>query len=229
MKPKVSKTTPWSYSSIKQFEQCPRKYYHLRVAKDYVDTPNDSAIYGDEVHKAAELRVKDGTPVPDKYSIIREPVEKMLALPGEKYAELKLGVAKNGDRYEPCDFFARHGYYRGIVDLLVVNRHRGYLVDWKSGSSKYADARQLDLMAGAVFVNYPQIDTIRAGLAFVASGELVEKNYGRWELEKCLSVFDRELKRLDAAQENDVWNAKDGPLCGWCPVKSCPHWRERRK
>ena len=25
----------WSYSSLKTFEQCPKKFYHLKVVKDY--------------------------------------------------------------------------------------------------------------------------------------------------------------------------------------------------
>ena len=31
----------WSFSSLKTFDQCPKKYYHLRVAKDYKES--DSA------------------------------------------------------------------------------------------------------------------------------------------------------------------------------------------
>jgi len=42
-----------------------------------------------------------------------------------------------------------------------------------------------------------------------------------------LSVFDDALERLDVAQEQDVWNATDGPLCAYCPVTSCEHNRKR--
>ena len=30
----MTKSPAWSYSSITLFDQCPKKYYHLRVAKD---------------------------------------------------------------------------------------------------------------------------------------------------------------------------------------------------
>jgi len=29
------KIPAWSFSSIKTFEQCPKKFYHLKVAKDF--------------------------------------------------------------------------------------------------------------------------------------------------------------------------------------------------
>ena len=63
----------WSYSSIKTFDQCPKKYYHLKVAKDVKDTGSDATIYGQEVHKAAEDYIKFGTPIPAKFKFV-EPV-----------------------------------------------------------------------------------------------------------------------------------------------------------
>ena len=40
--------TAWSYSSITLFEQCPKKYYHTRVAKDFKDEDSTATIYGKE-------------------------------------------------------------------------------------------------------------------------------------------------------------------------------------
>ena len=28
---------PWSFSRIKAFEQCPKQFYHIKIAKDYVE------------------------------------------------------------------------------------------------------------------------------------------------------------------------------------------------
>ena len=46
--------TAWSYSSIKTFDQCPKKYFHLKVIKDVKDTMGPEAIYGTKAHTAAE-------------------------------------------------------------------------------------------------------------------------------------------------------------------------------
>ena len=42
----------WSYSSLKTFEQCPRKYYHLKVAKDIKDGDTEIGVFDHETFEA---------------------------------------------------------------------------------------------------------------------------------------------------------------------------------
>jgi len=222
--------TAWSYSSIKTFDQCPKKYYHLRVAKDVKDEPGEAADYGTAVHLAAEEYIRDGVPIPDKFAFMRPIVEKLAALPGEKYCELKLGVTKASWGYDPCGFFGKEVWYRGIVDLLVIDGDRAWMIDYKTGkNAKYADMKQLDLMAGAIFVKFPQVQKIKSALLYVVSNDLIKKTHYRDELDSYMEVFGDQLDRLEAAMDSGVFNAKSGPLCGWCPVVDCAHWRPRRK
>ena len=120
----------WSYSSIKTFDQCPRKYYHLKVARDVRDEGGVAAIYGQEVHKAAENYVRDGVPVPDKFSFVEPVVSAFNNIPGEKHCELKLGVRKTPNGYEPCEFFAKDVWWRGVADLLIINGGKAWLADY---------------------------------------------------------------------------------------------------
>jgi hypothetical protein len=220
----------WSYSSIKTFEQCPKKYFHLKVVKDVKDNPGPEAVYGTEVHLAAEEFIRDGKPVPDKYGFILPVVERLAKFPGEKRVEMKLGIRKEGNEFSPCSFFDKEVWYRGIIDLLIVNGERAHLLDYKTGkNAKYADMKQLDLMAGAVFVHYPEVQEIKSGLLYVVSNEFPKKTHVREKLNEYLSVFDEQLGRLDDAMENGVFNPKSGPLCGWCPVVECAHWKPKRK
>jgi hypothetical protein len=222
--------TAWSYSSIKTFDQCPKKYYHLKVAKDVKDTPGEAAIYGTMVHEAAELYVRDGTPIPEKFAYMRPIVERLAAIEGDKHCELKLGVRKTDAGYEPCGFFDKGVWWRGIVDLVIINGTKAHMVDYKTGkSAKYADTKQLDLMAGAMFVHYPELETIKSALAFVVSKDLITKEHKREELDSYLNVFADQLDRLEGAELSGVWNPKSGPLCGWCPVVECAHHRPRRR
>lgn len=219
--------TAWSYSSIKTFDQCPKKYFHLKVAKDVKDDPGEAADYGTAVHLAAEEYIRDGRPIPNKFAYMRPIVERLEQLPGEKHAELKLGIRKD---FSPCGFFDKDVWWRGIADLLVIDGHRAWCVDYKTGkSAKYADTKQLDLLAGAVFSHYPQVTKIKSSLLFVVSGDLIAKKHVITERSQYLSVFNEQLERLDAAMENGVWNAKTSPLCGWCPVTTCEHWKPRRR
>lgn len=219
----------WSYSSIKTFDQCPKKYYHLKVAKDVKDTAGPEADYGTQAHEAAEHYIKHGTPIPGKFKIMRPVVETLAKFPGEKHTELKLGVRKTDAGYEPCGFFDKDVWWRGIVDLLITNGKTAHVVDYKTGkNAKYADMKQLDLMAGAVFVHYPEITKVKSGLAFVVSNEFPKKTHTREHIDTYFSVFDNQLEQLEDAMDSGMWNAKTSPLCGWCPVIACEHYRPRR-
>ena len=66
----MTKSPAWSYSSITLFDQCPKKYYHLRVAKDIKEPESEAMLYGTAVHKAAEDYIKDDKPIPEKFSFM---------------------------------------------------------------------------------------------------------------------------------------------------------------
>jgi hypothetical protein len=220
----------WSYSSLKTFEQCPKKYYHLKVAKDVKDTGSAATVYGQDVHKAAEDFIAIGTPIPTKFKFIAPALEALKQIPGEKHCELKLAVAYNDAGHTPTTFFAKDVWWRGVVDLLIVDGDKAFMADYKtSKNAKYADTTQLDIMAAAVFTHYPEVKEIKSALIFVVSNEFPKKTHHREHLATYMSVFNDELDRLEEALENGIWNAKSSPLCGWCPVEVCEHWRPRRK
>jgi hypothetical protein len=219
--------TAWSYSSIKTFDQCAKKYFHLKVVKDVKDEPGEAADYGTAVHEAAELFITNGTPIPEKFAFMRPIVEPLAKKKGIKYAEIKVGVTKE---LEPCGFFAKDVWYRGIADLLIIDGTKAWLVDYKTGkNAKYADMKQLDLLAGAIFIHYPEVEVINSALLYVVSQEMPRKIHHRQHLLTYMGVFDTQLDRLEAAKENGVWNANPSGLCGWCPVETCEHWRPRRR
>lgn len=221
-------TLAWSYSSIKTFDQCPKKYYHLRVVKDVKDEDTTATLYGTELHKAAEEFISLGKPVPARFAFIQDALDALQKIPGEKFCELKLGVAKRDGKFTPCDFYAKDVWWRGIADLLVVNKEKkqAWLVDYKtSKNAKYADTKQLDLLAGAVFTHFPEVAIIKSALLFVVSNEIVKKEHEYIMRSSYLNCMEPELIRLDAAIKTGVWNPNAGPLCKFCPVVECSHNR----
>jgi hypothetical protein len=217
----------WSYSSIKTFDQCAKKYFHLKVVKDVKDEPGEAADYGTAVHEAAELFIKHGTPIPEKFAFMRPIVEPLAKKKGTKATEIKLGVTSD---MKPCGFFDKNVWYRGIADLLILNGSEAWLIDYKTGkNAKYADMKQLDLLAGAIFIHYPEVETIKSALLYVVSQDMPRKIHHRQHLSTYMGVFDTQLDQLEAAMEHGVWNANPSGLCGWCPVETCEHWRPRRR
>ena len=216
--------TAWSYSSIKTFESCPKKYYHLKVLKDVKDTGSEATIYGQQVHTAAEEYIKNGVDIPEKFAYIRGVVERLGEKEGEKHTEFRMGVKKTGDGYAPCGFFDKDTWWRGIADLIIIDGDTAYSVDYKtSKNAKYADLKQLDLVAGGIFTHFPQVDKVRSALIFLVSNDVIKKDHYREHMDKYLSTFNPLLERLEVAEQSDVWNAVTSPLCKFCPVISCEH------
>lgn len=213
----------WSYSALKTFQSCPKKYYHLKVLKDVKETPSEIMLYGVDAHKAAELYISQNTELPGKYEFMRKQLDTLKNLQGEKYCELKFGLTRD---LEPCDFFAKDVWLRGMIDLLVVNEQTGTarMIDYKFGKSKNADMSQLQLMSLAVFKTFPNVKKVKAGLLFCAEDKMIPSQYVANDAPDMWMQWLPEVARLEAAYENDVWNANPSGLCkAWCQVLSCPH------
>lgn len=218
----------WSYSALGTFKTCPRQYYHLKVLKDIPYEQNATAEYGDRMHKAIEAYGKYETPLPPEFVFVKPTVDTLLAFPGRKLFEFKMALT---EEYLPTAYFAKDTWWRGMADLLIIDDARGLarVVDWKSGKSKNADVSQLELMALAVFHTFPHITRVKAGLAFLTEDKFIPAAYTADRKDDYWQNWLGDLDRLKHAYESGVWNAKTSGLCaGWCPVKSCEHWKPKR-
>ena len=212
----------WSYSALSEFTKCPKKYYEIRVAQNFVVIPSDKMIYGTEVHKALEEYVKDGKELALNYLRFKGAVDELIAIPGDKYPEYEMALFKDKT---PCAFDDPTRWVRGIVDLLIVDGDYAFIVDYKTGSNRYPDPKQLRLMSLMTFAHFPQVNKIKAGLLFVMHNTFITEEYKREDIEKSWGKFEGPLSRLDKAFETNVWPCNPTPLCGYCPVKTCDYHR----
>ena len=212
----------WSYSSMSTFQQCPRKYYRLKVVKDIKEPEAEHLIYGTEVHKAAEEYVRDGKAIPEKYAYIKPQVDALMQIEGDKHCEIKMGLTKELDA---CEFFDPKVWWRGIADLLIVKGNDCFLIDYKTGkSAQYADTKQLELLSLAVFRHFPEVKRIKAGLLFVVSKEFIQSEYALDGQRDGWTYWIGETGRLESCYENDTWNPKPNFTCRkYCPVTDCEH------
>lgn len=214
----------WSYSSLKLFEQCPRKYYHLKVAKDYAEPSTEALLYGSRFHEAAEHYIKDGTPLPPQFSFVKGVLDSLKQIPGEKLCEYKMGVTET---LEPCTFDDPKAWFRGIADLLIINREKGEarVIDYKTGkSAKYADPDQLELMSLCVFKHFPEIKRTKSGLVFVVCNALVKSTCSADQEKLLWDKWVSKHNRLKTAFQTDTWNPRPSGLCRQhCVVTSCTH------
>jgi RecB family exonuclease len=220
----MSKAAPWSFSRIKAFEQCPKQFYHEKVLKQYPFIQTDAMIYGNQFHKACEDYIGKGEPLPERFMYIKDALDKLNQREGVKICEQRLGVTAN---LEPCKFGARNVWFRGIVDLAILDEDSGigWIIDYKTGkSAKYADKGQLELMALAIFAHYPKITSIRAGLLFVVANKLVKETYEVADRANLWEKWSSNYATMEKAFEADVWNPRPSGLCKrHCPVTECAH------
>lgn len=212
----------WSYSSLDLFQQCPHKYYRLKVKKDIKEPLSDHLVYGLDVHKAAENYIKDGTSIPEKFGFLKPILDKVKTYEGEKLCEYRMGLTKN---LEPCGFFDKGVWWRGVADLIILNGDSAKIIDYKTGkSSKHADTKQLEILSLAVFKHFPQVTRIKGGLLFVVANEFVKGDFAADQTHIYWQRWLTGTAQLEKAFEVDVWNPRPNFTCKkWCPVKDCTH------
>lgn len=215
----------WSFSSLKTFQQCPKKYYHTKIAKDIVEPDTKATLYGKTAHTVAEEYIRDGKPIPPAFAYLKPMLDQLNQLEGEKLVEVKLGLTKD---LEPCTFHAENVWWHGIADLVVLNEEKGiaHSVDYKtSKNARYADVKQLDLVAAGIFAKFPKIKRVKSALLFVVSKEFVKAEHHAEMLPKYVEKPAQDVARIEAALDNGVWNPVQGPLCKFCSVKQCEYNR----
>lgn len=216
------KNPTWSFSGIKLFEQCPRKYYHLKVKRDFTEPPTEATRYGEEFHEAAEFYVSGQAELPKRFEFAREALDKLIRMPGEKHCELEMGLTED---LEPCEINSPDVWWRGIADLAIINGTRAKVLDYKAGkSAKYADKDQLELMALAVFKYFPDVQEVDGALFFVIAKAFIKGKYLRSDAPKLWTKWLQRYSRITTARDTGVWNPKTSGLCkAHCVVLTCPH------
>ena len=192
----------------------------MNIAKDYHVSETEAMRYGTEAHLVAEEFIRDGKPVPSKFAYMKDPLTALSNRRGNKLTEIRMGLTSD---LEPCEFMAKNVWWRGIADLVIMDKETAWVVDYKtSKSAQYADKGQLELMAMATFKHFPKIKKVHAGLLFVIAKKLIKQKYtddmqpALWD--KWLASY----KRMEIAYEEDVWNARPSGLCKkHCAVIEC--------
>jgi len=204
-----------SYSAIKDFQQCPRRFHQVRILRKFKSMPTEATMYGERVHKAFEDYIMGRAGLPLEFEKFTKFVDPLKAFEGEILCEQKLGICRD---FSPCDFYDENVWFRGIPDFLCVNREKGTarIGDFKTGkSSRFADSAQLELMAALVMQHYPEVRTVKGALIFVVANDIIQSKYTRDMLPVILSKWAGEADLVETAQ---VWNPKPSGLCGFCPV-----------
>ena len=109
--------------------------------------------------------------------------------------------------------------------MLIINDDdfTARCFDYKSGSDRYPDTDQLELMSLMIFKHFPHIRRVTSGLLFMLKGTVRRHSVDVADAEKLWWKYRERVARIAASHENAVWNPTQNGLCRkYCPVNSCP-------
>jgi hypothetical protein len=217
------KPIAWSYSSLDDFCSCPRAFYEKRIAKSVREEQSEQMLWGNEVHKAFELRMIEKKPLPDTLAQHEDFLQRLEGLPGEFWAERKIALSRD---FRPCTFFDKRTWFRGIIDYTKVHGDHALIMDYKTGKP-HSKFKQLKLFALYIFMERPDVHTVHAEFYWTktrtTTGETYSRDDNLWQ------SFVPDLRQYAEAFKTDTWQPRQSGLCnGWCPVKECEFWKPRR-
>lgn len=216
----VDRPFSWSYSALKNFESCPRRYQAYAVTKEVVEPESDAIRQGHALHTAFEQRVTQGTELPLGMGMHEPMLSKLASAPGKIYAEQKLALTPE---LKASAWFGKHAWFRTVVDYTNVRDDGSATVlDYKTGRVS-ADTTQLDLIAATLFAHQRKVKHVKAALVFVAYGQTERAEYVREDVTAIWGRVLPRVKKLWQARQENVYPPKPGPFCRrWCQVKTCP-------
>lgn len=217
----MKKQFAWSYSRLKAFEVCPKKYFHTMVSKDFVEPEDENLRYGNKVHKALELRVAHGKKLPIDLSHLEPVADKFAKAQGVKLVEQKLAITKD---YNPTGWFDPDVWFRAIIDLAIVNPPKAVIVDYKTGKMS-PDFTQLNLAAATFFLHDKDTEQARVMFYWTKNKKPTSSTLLREQLPQVWSDVLPRVKKLETAHGTTDFPARPSGICKrYCPVKACPHW-----
>jgi hypothetical protein len=214
----------WSWSRLKNYRTCPKRHWHIDLAKDIREEESDEIKWGHEVHDAMAKAISGRKPLPESMKRYQGWVSRLHAMPDvELLVENKLAMDKD---FRPCGFFDSGAWFRGVVDAAALNfkERRAIAIDWKTGQVK-PDIEQLGLFAQLIFAKYPEIDRVGSIYAWLGYGTETIQSYDRDGMTPLWNGLWPEIRILEDAWKTTTYPAKPSGLCrNYCPVETCPHY-----
>lgn len=215
----ASKPFAWSYSKIKNYDSCPKRYHEVDVLKNYKDE-SEQLTWGNQLHDALAKHIGKGEPLPEAYKAYQKWADRVKQGDGKLLVEQKYAIRED---FSPTGYFAKDVWYRGIADVARINGPVALAVDWKTGKI-VEDSIQLALMAQCLFSHFPEVQYVRTEFVWLKEDATTREDFSRDDMVGLWAGVLPRVKTLQTAHERGEFPAKPGFLCGrYCPVKTCEH------
>jgi len=219
-----AKSFSFSYSKLKGFEVCPRRYYEVDVKKAWPEPRSEQLAWGDEVHLAMAKALKNGGELPLQFTMYQHWVDKVARTKGELLVEdqCKWAITR---RFEPTAWFGQNVWCRSMADATKLDEDVALIVDWKTCKSQNVDEVQLILCSLVAFAQYPKIQKIRADFVWLQEDTQTTMVIDRHEAADQWAEILPRVERLERATMEENFPPTPNNFCrSYCPVKTCEYW-----
>ncbi len=214
----------FSYSRLNAYEECPKKFHQVQIVKAFKENESEQMAYGSEVHKALELRIARGTPLPLHLAHLGPLMDTLEAGPGTKMTEQKMAIT---DQFTPTSWFGKDVYCRAIADLIISNGPKAAIFDYKTGKMT-DDFTQMRLTGALYFHHAPEVESIELAFVWIKDKKVTRQSMFRHQISEVWSGLLPRIARYQAAFDKVEFPPRQGRYCRWCPVQSCPYWSASR-
>src|SRR6476659_195452 len=93
----MAKEFSWSFSKLKNYDTCGKRYYEIDVAKNYSEKeePDGPLAWGNKVHDALAKAVTGKVPLPEEMAAYQKWCDRVRAGPGTLLVEQKYAITRS--------------------------------------------------------------------------------------------------------------------------------------
>ena len=207
-----------SYSSIKMYENCPKRYEYQRITKEVVDTGSEATKFGERIHKDLENRLLHGAALPQESSKHEQVCETLQELTQNAtlLAEQQLCLNEN---LTPTGWWDKDAWLRSILDVLIIRGDTAIVIVWKTGKRR-PDFMQLQLFALQVFKHYREINKVKSTFVWLKEGKTDTETYTVDNTSLMWADLLARIERINQSYKTGNFPARPSGLCPWCPAKN---------
>lgn len=200
----------WSYSRLKDYENCPLKAKLKHV--DKIAEPGSEAMdNGNRVHKLAEAYAT-GKLKKLPIELINFKAEFAELLKRKKTLSVEQQLAF-GKTWAPASWFGKDAWVRVVIDVWYVEGKSAVVVDHKTGKVRPENMDQLSLYAIAAMETDRNVEDVKATLWYLDAGEDPSEMFTRSQLPKLKAYWE---KRSLPMLRDQTFAPTPNRLCGWC-------------
>lgn len=211
-------TLQHSYSSMKMYENCPKRYYHQRITKEVTDQGGEATLYGERLHKMLEERLRDGTDLPAEAQPFSPLVDAVLKSVGGGTLMVEQELTLNR-KLKPTGWWDADAWMRSKLDVLILKGPKAINMDWKTGKRR-PDFAQLELFALQVFAHHKDVKEVTSCFVWLKDSAIDRQTYSRNNIGELWSNLLNKVSRIERSFLEEDWPAKPSGLCAYCPAKN---------